>query len=160
MANTFFDSLISQDQAKITAIVSSVKEHLSNDGVVDLDLLMATLEQLNEVKRMVREKIKEKTLKEMNEQKDRLIEIGRAYISTLKEGDLITFIYGPANFQKQATLPIDKKGPATVQVTYPPEMLGAGSKTPKRNIHYDKIIVPQEFVEEFQQQKTSLKSAS
>ena len=151
MANVIFDSLISQDQAKITAIVSSVKEHLSNDGVVDLDLLMATLEQLNEVKRTAREAIKEVEKKNAEETRLRMIEIGKAYVQTLKEGDEITFIYGPANFQKQATLPIEKKGVATVQVEYPQSMLGPGSKTSKRNIHYDKIIVPQEFIDSLKQ---------
>ena len=151
MANVIFDSLISQDQAKITAIVSSVKEHLSNDGVVDLDLLMATLEQLNEVKRAAREEIKQKEKEMLENERIRLVEIGKMYVASLKEGDLITFTYGPANFQRQATLPIDKKGIATVQVTYPAEMLGPASKTAKRNIHYDKIIVPQEFIDSLKQ---------
>ena len=151
MANVIFDSLISQDQAKITAIVSSVKEHLSNDGVVDLDLLMATLEQLNEVKRAAREEIKQKEKEMLENERIRLVEIGKMYVASLKEGDLITFTYGPANFQRQATLPIDKKGIATVQVTYPAEMLGPVSKTAKRNIHYDKIIVPQEYIDRLSQ---------
>ena len=151
MATVIYDSLVDSDQAKINAIVSSVKEHLTVEGMVDIDLLMATLEQLNEVKRSTREAIKELEKNEAEAEKNRLKELGRMYIASLKEGDMITFIYGSAGKQKQATLPIDKKGPSTVQVIYPPEMLGVASKTAKRNIHYDKIVVPEEFVASLRQ---------
>lgn len=140
-----YDTLVSEDQAKINAIVSSVREHLTIDGVVDVDLIMATLEQLNDVKREARDAAKKAEEENKKDLKQKAIERGKAYIASLKEGDMITFIYGPASFQKTATLPIEKKGAATVQVTYPTSMLGPASKTAKRNIHYDKIIVPDNF---------------
>lgn len=146
MALEIFESLADTEQAKVKGMVSSIREHLSVDGMVDLDLLMATLEQLNEVKRETRDLIKEKEKKDADAEKLRKASLAKEYVSTLKEGDMITFIYGPASFQKQATLPIEKKGAATVQVTYTPDMIVGKSVTNKRNIRYDKIIVPAEFV--------------
>ena len=140
-----YDTLVEADQAKINAIVSSIREHLTIDGAVDVDLVMATLEQLNEVKREAREAAKEAMKKAAEENKLKAIERGRAYVASLKEGDIITFVYGPEAFRKMASLPIEKKGAATVQVTYPPSMLGPNSKTAKRNIHFDKILVPDNF---------------
>lgn len=145
MALEIFESLADTEQAKVKGMVSSIREHLSVDGMVDLDLLMATLEQLNEVKRETRDLIKEKEKKDADAEKLRKASLAKEYVSTLKEGDMITFIYGPASFQKQATLPIEKKGAATVQVTYTPDMIVGKSVTNKRNIRYDKIIVPAEF---------------
>lgn len=145
MALEIFETLADNEQAKVNAVVSSIKEHLSIDGECDLDLLMATLEQLNEVKRETRELLKEKEKKLAEDEKIRKAKLAREYVSTLKVGDLITFIYGPASFQKQATLPIEKVGAATVQVIYTPDMIVGKSVTNKRNIHYDKIIVPENF---------------
>lgn len=145
MALEIFETLADNEQAKVKAVVSSIKEHLSIDGECDLDLLMATLEQLNEVKRETRELLKEKEKKLAEDEKIRKAKLAKEYVSTLKVGDLITFIYGPASFQKQATLPIEKVGAATVQVIYTPDMIVGKSVTNKRNIHYDKIIVPENF---------------
>ena len=145
MALEIFETLADNEQAKVKAVVSSIKEQLSIDGECDLDLLMATLEQLNEVKRETRELLKEKEKKLAEDEKTRKAKLAKEYVSTLKVGDLITFIYGPASFQKQATLPIEKIGAATVQVIYTPEMIVGKSVTNKRNIHYDKIIVPENF---------------
>ena len=148
MALEIFESLSDVEQAKVKGIVSSIREHLSveGEGEVDLDLLMATLEQLNEVKREAREILKTKEKENAEKEKQRRAALAKEYVSTLSVGDKITFIYGPASFQKQATLPIDKVGLATVQVSYTPDMIVGKSITNKRNIHYDKIIVPKEFV--------------
>lgn len=146
MALEIFESLADAEQAKVKGIVSSIREHLSVEGEVDLDLLMATLEQLNEVKREAREILKNKEKENAEKEKQRRAALAKEYVSTLSVGDKITFIYGPASFQKQATLPIDKVGLATVQVSYTPDMIVGKSITNKRNIHYDKIIVPEEFV--------------
>lgn len=148
MALEIFESLADAEQAKVKGIVSSIREHLSveGEGEVDLDLLMATLEQLNEVKREARETLKVKEKENAEKEKQRRAALAKEYVSTLSVGDKITFIYGPASFQKQATLPIDKVGLATVQVSYTPDMIVGKSITNKRNIHYDKIIVPKEFV--------------
>lgn len=140
-----YETLIEKDQAKINAIVSSVKEHLSIDGELDVDLLMATLERLNDAKREAREDEKKRQAEIANQARLAAADVGKRYVQTLKEGDLITFIYGPAGYTKQATLPIDKIGLSTVQVTYTDEMVGPNSKTKKRNIRYDKIVVPEEF---------------
>lgn len=145
MANEIFETLVDAEQAKVTAIVSSIKEHLTSDGLVNIDLLMAVLEKLNDVKKETREILKELEKKNAEEMKIKKIELAKAYVATLNKGDKITFIYGPASFQKQATLPIDKVGTATVQVTYTPDMIAGKSVTAKRNIHYDKIIVPEGF---------------
>ena len=145
MALEIFETLAETEQAKVNGMIASIKEHLSVDGIVDLDLLMATLEQLNEVKRNTRELIKEKEKEAATLEKQKKAALAKEYISTLKEGDLITFIYGPACWQKQATLPLDKKGANTVQVTYTPDMITGKSVSNKRNIRYDKIIVPAEF---------------
>lgn len=140
-----YETLIDSDQAKINAIVSSVREHLSNDGNVDLDLLMATLEKLNEVKKEVREAEKERIAAIKEKSKEAAKELGRKYAMTLKVGDLITFVYGSANCQKTATLPVEKVGQSSVQVSYTPEMLSPNSKTAKRNILFAKIIIPKSF---------------
>lgn len=145
MANEIFDSLDDANQGKVKGIVSSVKEHLMVDGLVDVELIMAVLEQLNEVKKQAREAYKEIEKKEAEEHKEKQIELAKAYISTLNLGDKITFVYGPASYQKQATLPLEKVGAATVQVTYTPDMITGKSVTSKRNIRYDKIIIPEDF---------------
>lgn len=143
--NSIYDTLVEVDQCKINAIVSSVKEHLSIDNCVDIDLLMATLERMNELKKEVRQQLKDKQKEIEKIEKEKSFEKGRSYVESLKEGDLITFYYGSGPNKKIATLPIDKKGGAsTVQVTYTPEMLTPLSKTNKRNIRYDKIIVPKD----------------
>lgn len=141
MANVYYDSLIDEDKAKINAIVSSAKEHLDSD----LDLVMALLERLNDLKKEIREEYKQKEKDIEEEQKKEKSEIAKRYVQSLNEGDDITFIYGPANFQKKITLPLEKKGAATIQVTFTPELLGANSKTAKRNIKYDKIVIPENF---------------
>lgn len=144
--NSIYETLVPADQGKIDGIVSSIREHLSIDGIVDLDLLMATLERMNEVKKEAREGIKLIEKKKAEEEKAKAFELGREYIASLKEGDMITFVYGTGAQRRTATLPIDKKGGAsTVQVIYTPEMLGPLSKTNKRNIRYDKIVVPENF---------------
>lgn len=145
MANEIFDSLDDVNQGKVKGIVSSIKEHLMVDGLVDVELIMAVLEQLNEVKKEAREAYKEIEKKESEERKEKQTELAKDYISTLKLGDMITFVYGPASYQKQATLPLEKVGAATVQVTYTPDMITGKSVTSKRNIRYDKIIVPEDF---------------
>lgn len=145
MANEIFDSLDDANQGKVKGIVSSVKEHLMVDGLVDVELIMAVLEQLNEVKKQAREAYKEIEKKEAEEHKEKQIELAKAYVSTLNLGDKIAFVYGPASYQKQATLPLEKVGAATVQVTYTPDMITGKSVTSKRNIRYDKIIVPEDF---------------
>ena len=142
-----YDSLTDADQAKIDAIVHSSVEHISNDGVVDIDLLMALLERLNEEKQKARDTLKEIEKKRAEESKKQRAILGEKYVRTLHEGDMITFNYGPAKFMKQATLPIDKIGAATVQVTYTPDMLDEKSQTAKRNVLFDKIIVPADFVQ-------------
>ena len=60
MALEIFESLSDVEQAKVKGIVSSIREHLSVEGEGDLDLLMATLEQLNEGKREARDLLKAK----------------------------------------------------------------------------------------------------
>ena len=61
-----YETLIETDKAKINAIVSSIKEHLTIEGIVDVDLLMATLERLNEVKKEARadEKLRQEKIRE------------------------------------------------------------------------------------------------
>ena len=143
-----YDTLCLEDQAMINAIVDRVKENLSKDSGIDLDLLMATLEQLNEVKKNTKAKIlEEQKLKEAENVKIAK-EIGKAYVDTLKVGDLVTFKYGIKNMNI-ATLPLIKKSAATVQVKYTPEMLSPGTTTLIRNIRFDKIIVPEEFSKTF-----------
>lgn len=142
-----YDSLTEADQAKIDAIVHSSIKHISNDEVVDIDLLMALLERLNEEKQKTRDVLKEIEKKRAEEAKKQRAILGEKYIRTLHEGDMITFNYGPAKFMKQATLPIDKIGAATVQVTYTPDMLDEKSQTAKRNVLFDKIVVPTDFVQ-------------
>lgn len=135
------DELLPEQQARIKALVKSVEEHLNGD----IDEFMAFLEQANETKKKLREEDKLKEKKEKDLAKEKATKLGKAYVSTLKEGDMITFLYGPTNYQRQATLPIEKIGAASVMVIYPKEMLSATSKTPKRNILYSKIIVPENF---------------
>lgn len=142
-----YDSLTDADQAKIDAIVHSSVEHISNDGIVDIDLLMALLERLNEEKQKARDALKEIEKKRAEEAKKQRAILGEKYVRTLHEGDMITFNYGPAKFMKQATLPIDKIGVATVQVTYTADMLDEKSQTAKRNVLFDKIVVPADFVQ-------------
>ena len=142
-----YDSLTDADQAKIDTIVHSSVEHISNDGVVDIDLLMALLERLNEEKQKARDALKEIEKKRAEETKKQRAILGEKYVRTLHEGDMITFNYGPAKFMKQATLPIDKIGAATVQVTYTADMLDEKSQTAKRNVLFDKIVVPADFVQ-------------
>lgn len=142
-----YDSLTDADQAKIDAIVHSSVEHISNDGVVDIDLLMALLERLNEEKQKARDALKEIEKKRAEEAKKQRAILGEKYVHTLHEGDMITFNYGPAKFMKQATLPIDKIGAATVQVTYTADMLDEKSQTAKRNVLFDKIVVPTDFAQ-------------
>ena len=146
MALEIFETLTDAEQAKVKGMVASIRSHITVDDMVDLDLLMATLEQLNEVKRETRELIKQKEKQNADDEKQKKTALAKQYISTLKEGDLITFVYGPASWQRQATLPLEKKGNATVQVTYTPDMIVGKSATNKRNIRYDKIVVPAEFV--------------
>ena len=67
MANEIFDSLDDVNQGKVKGIVSSIKEHLMVDGLVDVELVMAVLEQLNEVKKEAREAYKEIEKKESEE---------------------------------------------------------------------------------------------
>ena len=67
MANEIFDSLDDVNQGKVKGIVSSIKEHLMVDGLVDVELIMAVLEQLNEVKKEAREAYKEIEKKESEE---------------------------------------------------------------------------------------------
>lgn len=135
------DELMPEQQARIRALVSSVEEHLHGD----IDEFMAFLEQANETKKKLREADKEAEAKAKAEAKVLATDLGRKYVSTLKEGDMITFIYGPANYQRQATLPIEKIGANSVTVIYPKEMLSAASKTDRRNILFSKIVVPAEF---------------
>lgn len=135
------DELMPEQQARIKALVRSVEEHLNGD----IDEFMAFLEQANETKKKLREADKEAEAKAKLEAKVLATELGRKYVSTLKEGDMITFIYGPTNYQKQATLPIEKIGVNSVMVIYPKEMLNTASKTDKRNILFSKIVVPSEF---------------
>jgi hypothetical protein len=135
------DELLPEQQARIKALVKSVEEHLNGD----IDEFMAFLEQANETKKKLREEDKLKEKKEKDLAKEKATKLGKAYVSTLKEGDMITFLYGPANYQRQATLPIEKIGAASVMVIYPKEMLSTTSRTPKRNILYSKIIVPENF---------------
>ena len=146
MAMVNYESLVDADRGKIDAISKSVIEHISNDGIPDMDLLMAILEKLNDEKRKTREALHEAEKKIAENNKKKAAEVGRLYVNTLHEGDLITFNYGPAKFMKQATLPIEKIGAATVQVIYTPDMLGENSQTARRNVLFDKIVVPAEFL--------------
>ena len=151
MATEIYDSLTDGAQAKINAIVASVKEHLSVDGEVDLDLLMATLEQLNEAKKQTREMLKERDKKTAEAVKLEKAALAKEYVASLKIGDNITFEYGPASFRRQATLPIEKVGAQTVQVCYTPDMIVGKSITNKRNIRYEKIVVPADFAAQMKQ---------
>lgn len=141
MANVYYDSLVDEDKAKINAIVSSASEHLHSD----LDLVMALLERLNDLKKDIREQNKEAEKELEKEELVKKAELAKKYVQSLSEGDMVTFIYGPANFQKTITLPLDKKGAATIQVTFTQDLLGANSKTAKRNIKYEKVVVPANF---------------
>ena len=134
--SNIYETLPEEAQVRIDATVNVVKNAV--DG--DIDVLMAILEKLNEVKKQIRElnKVKEKENKAA-EKADKAA-AGAAYVATLHEGDLVTFRYGlkGANI---ATLPILKIGAKSVRVVYPPEMLEEGSKTNERNVLFDKIIV-------------------
>lgn len=143
-----YSTLPEETQTTIDAIVSRVRDNVTNNGIVDLDLLLATLEQLNEVKKETKELYKKIEKEQIAEKTLKAKKIGKAYAATLSEGDMITFVYGVGGC-KTATLPLIKIGAATVQVEYTPDMLGPGSTTSKRNIHYDKIVVPEDFIRSF-----------
>ena len=87
MALEIFESLADAEQAIVKGIVSSIREHLSVEGEVDLDLLMATLEQLNEVKREARETLKVKEKENAEKEKQRRAALAKEYVSTLSVGD-------------------------------------------------------------------------
>lgn len=140
-----YDTLTSDVRAQIDSVTRKVLDTFtSEDGKVDLVLLMATLEQLNGAKKEIKEtaaKIAKDKAEEIRKQAELA---GKRYIETLQVGDMFTFRYGTGGKQT-ATLPIDKVGDKTVQVTYPKDMLPEGSKTAKRNIRFDKVVVPEEF---------------
>ena len=80
MALEIFESLSDVEQAKVKGIVSSIREHLSVENEVDLDLLMATLEQLNEVKREARETLKVKEKENAEKEKQRRAALAKEYV--------------------------------------------------------------------------------
>lgn len=140
-----YDSLTSETKQEIDAIVHEIVKRVSVDGVTDLVLLMATLEQLNEQKKNIKEAIA-KEAKDKAEEIRKTAELnGKRYAETLQIGDLFTFRYGTGGKQT-ATLAVEKVGEKTIQVTYPKEMLPPGSQTAKRNIRFEKIVVPEEFI--------------
>ena len=140
-----YNSLTSEDQRKIDGAIDEVVKTVTIDGRIDIVLLLATLEQLNERKQIAKEeaKISEKVRKEA--MKKQAEEIGKRYAASLNVGDMVTFRYG-TNGKQIATLPLEKVGDKTIQVTYTQDMLIPGSKTAKRNIHFDKIVVPENFM--------------
>ena len=140
-----YNFLTSEDQRKIDGAIDEVVKTVTIDGRIDIVLLLATLEQLNERKQIAKEeaKISEKVRKEA--MKKQAEEIGKRYTASLNVGDMVTFRYG-TNGKQIATLPLEKVGDKTIQVTYTQDMLIPGSKTAKRNIHFDKIVVPESFM--------------
>ena len=140
-----YNSLTSEDQRKIDGAIDEVVKTVTIDGRIDIVLLLATLEQLNERKQIAKEeaKISEKVRKEA--MKKQAEEIGKRYAASLNVGDMVTFRYG-TNGKQIATLPLEKVGDKTIQVTYTQDMLIPGSKTAKRNIRFDKIVVPESFM--------------
>ena len=80
MALEIFESLSDVEQSKVKGIVSSIREHLSVENEVDLDLLMATLEQLNEVKREARETLKVKEKENAEKEKQRRAALAKEYV--------------------------------------------------------------------------------
>jgi hypothetical protein len=145
MALEIFESLSDEEQQKIERITTYVKEQLTVDGVVSLDLLFATLEKMNCIKKDTREFLKEQEKKNAEEKKALDFERGKRYAQSLKIGDMVTFVYGPASNQKRATLPLEKVAPSTIQVTFSSDMIINRTITNRRNIRYDKIIVPADF---------------
>lgn len=141
-----YDQFVEEDRAKVDALVDRVVSHITVNNNTDLDLLMAVLERLNDKKKSIKEDLKKKESERKAQLVQQQIERGRAYINTLSDGDMITFIYGSAPHVKQATLPIVKKGANSVQVEYTPDMLSPTSSTNKRNIRFNKIVVPEDFV--------------
>lgn len=136
-----YETLQLETQAKIDAIVSSIKEHLTIDGNLDIDLIMATLERLNAVKRQIKEEALKAEAMAAEEQRQKAFELGKAYVSSLNVGDNVSFIYGTSYSKQTVTLPLYKKGEATFQVIFPDSLL-KNSSTKIRNIKYEKVIIP------------------
>ena len=120
-----YNSLTSEDQRKIDGAIDEVVKTVTIDGRIDIVLLLATLEQLNERKQIAKEeaKISEKVRKEA--MKKQAEEIGKRYAASLNVGDMVTFRYG-TNGKQIATLPLEKVGDKTIQVTYTQDMLIPG----------------------------------
>jgi len=139
-----YDTLVDDSKNTVDGIVKLAMKELSNDGKTDLVLLLAVLEKLNDNKKEIKKAIEDKKRDaEKALVKEREL-LGKAYAETLKVGDMITFRYGNGGKQT-ATLPLDKIGLKTIQVTYTPDMLPEGSATAKRNILFSKIVVPEGF---------------
>lgn len=146
--NTVYETLTVEVQSKVNSTVENAIESLKVNGSLDIDLLMATLEQLNAKKKEIKENTKKRMLEEKAALKKSAAERGKAYVNSLTEKvDYITFVYGN-NGSKRATLLLLKKGASTAQVEYTPDMLGPDSHTSIRNVLYSKIVVPEDFIME------------
>ena len=140
----YYDALDEETQTMIDAITERIKSNLTVNNDIDLDLLMATLEKLNELKKEVKEHYKElEKQKTENELKERA-EKGAEYAKTLKKGDIVRFYYGPATNRKIGELPVEKVTSATISVNFTEDMLPPNYITSVRNIRFEKLIIPTE----------------
>jgi hypothetical protein len=134
-----YDALPKDQKEAVNKIVDATMGLIRDDeDKVNVAILKAVLEQLNEQKISLKAQIKADADAAAKAARDEATRLGREL--KVEVGDVVTFVMGSGKFARQFTLPVQKVGENSVTVEFTSEYPTAAGEAGKRYIQYRKLV--------------------
>jgi uncharacterized protein YkvS len=138
-----YDSLPAESKKLVNEIVDKTMGSMKDDSdKVNISILKAVLEQLNEEKKNLKAQIEAEAQEAAKAARDAATKIGRDLVESkkLEKGDVIDFVMGSGKLARVFTLPVEKLGENSVTVEFTSEYPTMSGEAGKRYIQYRKIL--------------------
>lgn len=134
-----YDALPKDQKEAVNKIVDATMGLIrDSEDKVNVAILKAVLEQLNEQKISLKAQIKADADAAAKAARDEATRLGREL--NVEVGDEVTFVMGSGKLARQFTRPVQKVGDSTVTVEFTPEYPTLAGEAGKRYIQYRKLV--------------------
>lgn len=134
-----YDALPKDQKEAVNKIVDATMGLIrDSEDKVNVAILKAVLEQLNEQKISLKAQIKADADAAAKAARDEATRLGREL--NVEVGDEVTFVMGSGKLARQFTRPVKKVGDSTVTVEFTPEYPTLAGEAGKRYIQYRKLV--------------------
>jgi hypothetical protein len=134
-----YDALPKDQKEAVNKIVDATMGLIrDSEDKVNVAILKAVLEQLNEQKISLKAQIKADADAAAKAARDEATRLGREL--NVEVGDEVTFVMGSGKLARQFTRPVQKVGDQTVTVEFTPEYPTLAGEAGKRYIQYRKLV--------------------